>query len=80
MNRSERRRMAKKPKKKVKNLTVTEFDGIIGKEVGTAFNAGHEAGFEWGVKIMLHALNKEFGFGEKRQTRLLEAIKDIEEE
>lgn len=80
MNRPERRRMAKKVKKKVKDLTVNEFDGVISKEVGKAFNAGHEEGYNWCMNLMLRALSKEFGFGEKRQARLLEAIKDIEEE
>lgn len=78
MNRSEKRRMAKKVKKKVKDLTVNEFDEIINKEVGKAFNAGHEEGYNWCMNLMLHALNKEFGFGEKRQARLLEAISDMD--
>ena len=79
ISRAEERRQLKKMKKKVKDLTIEEFKTLIDESAGDAFDRGFNAGFDIGIRAIISALKRIFGFGDKRIDRLMKAIdKDME--
>lgn len=77
MNRAENRRMAKKVKKKVKDMGLGEFDRIMQESIGGALEKGHAEGFEFAINMYEKALKEEFGFGEKRLDRVRNRITNM---
>ena len=74
MSRAEDRRKLKSMKKKVNDLSVSEFEKIIDESAGKAFEEGYEKGFQLGLNAIVSQLRKLYGFGPKRIRRLLDEI------
>ena len=79
ISRAEERRQLKKMKKKVKDLTIEEFKALIDESAGDALDRGFNAGFDIGIRAVISALKRVFGFGDKRIDRLMKCVdKDME--